>query len=292
MNFVRDLRLIPIALIASACLLTLKTADLVLNGSDLFARNRAPRGGEVSVSRPAPDATNAPGTSGSWAAQMFNFPGGNASGSLPPRESLRREDLPRIAARDLADVTGSISTSPSSGAPAADTGSQAAPKPGVIVADGRPVPTGAERAILERLQQRREELDARAHELDLRESLIEGAEKRIEARLGELKEIEGRIKSETDQKEQAEVTRLKDLVSMYQNMKPRDAAKIFDGLEMDVLVSVTSQINPRQMSEILAQMTPAVAEHLTVELANRARQARQGAGIAELPKIEGAPNGR
>ena len=41
-RFVRDLRLIPIALIASVCLLTLKTADLVFDGSNLFKAQRAP----------------------------------------------------------------------------------------------------------------------------------------------------------------------------------------------------------------------------------------------------------
>jgi len=70
-------------------------------------------------------------------------------------------------------------------------------------------------------------------------------------------------------------------------MKARDAAKIFDRLEVGVLLDVASQINPRRMSDILAQMTPDTAERLTVELANRARAiAKTG---TELPKIEGHP---
>ena len=58
---------------------------------------------------------------------------------------------------------------------------------------------------------------------------------------------------------------------MYETMKPRDAAKIFDRLDVSVLLEVASQINPRNMSEILAQMSPERAEQLTVELANRAQ---------------------
>jgi flagellar motility protein MotE (MotC chaperone) len=74
---------------------------------------------------------------------------------------------------------------------------------------------------------------------------------------------------------------------MYENMKARDAAKIFDRLEMSVLLEVASQIKPRQMAEILAQMSPDMAERLTVELASRAKAAAKPGG--ELPKIQGRP---
>ncbi len=71
---------------------------------------------------------------------------------------------------------------------------------------------------------------------------------------------------------------------MYENMKAKDAARIFDRLDMKILMDVASQMNPRRMSDVLAQMSPDAAERLTVELANRA-----GASGSELPKIEGKP---
>ena len=159
----------------------------------------------------------------------------------------------------------------------------------MIQVDGAALPSGAERAILERLQERRQELDARARELDIRESLIQGAEKRMDARLTELKEVEGRIKVETQQKDDAEAARLKGLITMYESMKPRDAAKIFDGLDSSVLLEVASKINPRTMAEILAQMSADVAQHLTVELASQAQQV-SASGPADLPKIQGQPS--
>jgi flagellar motility protein MotE (MotC chaperone) len=155
-----------------------------------------------------------------------------------------------------------------------------------IPTDG--MPSGAERAILERLQQRRQELDSRARELDIRESLIQGAEKRMEARLTELKETEERIKVETQEKNDADAARLKGLITMYENMKPRDAAKIFNGLDDTVLQQVASQMNPRTRSEIMAQMSAEVAQRLTVELASKAQQAR-ASGPDDLPKIQGQP---
>jgi flagellar motility protein MotE (MotC chaperone) len=321
MRFVRDLRLIPIALIASACLLALKAADLAFYGEQWLAGDTVAADG-ASVVRVAPDATQPAGENQAWAHQMFNFPNGEggapASTEIGPSAAERAKLARANAERSNGDITGSISgaperaaaapdsSAPGGGAPAA-TASNAKPAPGalgakgappappidgtVIPLDGATLPSGAERAILERLQQRREELDARARELDIRENLIKAAEQRIDAHLAEVKEVESRIKVETEAKDQAELGRFKNLVTMYENMKPRDAAKIFDRLDMDVLIKVASQINPRSMADIMAQMTPDVADRLTVELASKAQGPAKNAP-AELPKIEGTPTGQ
>jgi flagellar motility protein MotE (MotC chaperone) len=309
MRFVRDLRLIPIALIASACLLALKTADIVLESPYLFAANRT--GGkssgmtddrDVALVRRGPSDVLAPAKPDSWAKQMFNFPDGKA-----PAQNAGQQSLPKIASRQAVrdnDVTGAVPEPPpaaqqakadakpdanTAAKPAAGAGAPPAASRNIIPSEG-PIPTGAERAILERLQQRREELDSRARELEMRESLIQSAEKRIDTHLGELKDIETQIKAETAQKNQGADARLKALITMYENMKPRDAAKIFNGLEDSVLVEVASKINPRTMAEIMAQMQADVAQRLTVELASKAQPAPQGgAGPADLPKISGQP---
>ncbi len=311
-RYIRDLRLIPIALIASACLLTLKIADIALHGSSLFAHhNVLPGDGDTSVMRPMPDGTVPPQAKGSWAQQMFNFPDGSGAAPLPSITPITRP--PAQNARDtqdeLPDITGSVKAAPANagGAPKAKTAAQAGGSPPmppgkdaqatlppsgtVIATDGAALPTGAERAILERLQQRREELDNRAHELDIREDLIKNAEKRMDAKLSELKEVEAQIKQATLKKNEAEKARLKGLVVMYENMKPRDAAKIFDGLDTNVLLEVAAEINPRTMADIVAQMSPEVAQRLTVELADKEQHQAKDSDLsaANLPKIQGQP---
>ena len=302
-RFIRDLRLIPIALIASACLLALKTADLFLHSAYFAANYAAPLDGEVSVTRPVADATAPSGAMLSWAKQMFNFPDGGSTAqggaTAPVNITPHLAPLPRLADNDAADITGSVPAEAASGdakkppdaktanLPAGKDGKAATPVNGVLIpAEG--MPSGAERAILERLQERRQELDARARELDIRESLIQGAEKRMDAQLTELRDTEARIKAETQQKDDAEAARLKSLIIMYENMKPRDAAKIFNGLDSAVLLQVASQMNPRTMAEILAQMSADVAQRLTVELASKAQQVKAG-GLDGLPKIQGQP---
>jgi flagellar motility protein MotE (MotC chaperone) len=304
-RYIRDLRLIPIALIASACLLVLKTADLVLHSSYFLPGDNAPLAeAEVSIIRPMPDGTQSSGSVLSWAQQMFNFPDGSGSTPAPAKAPVIAPVIapamaPRLAEKDSVDITGSVPApaAPADGknaalaplAPLGKDGKPAAPPSGTVIpTEGAAPPTGAERAILERLQERRQELDTRARELDIRESLIQAAEKRMEGQLAELKEVEARIKVEAAQKDDAEAARFKDLVTMYENMKPRDAAKIFDRLDITVLIEVASEINPRKMSDILAQMSADTAERLTVELANKAQQVSQN-GAANLPKIDGQP---
>ena len=112
------------------------------------------------------------------------------------------------------------------------------------------------------------------------------AEKRVESKVEELKAVESRITAATQQKSDADAARFKGIVTMYESMKPKDAAKVFDRLEMPVLIEIATQIAPRKMSDILGQMSTEAAERLTVEMARRAGSDRS-ASAADLPKIEG-----
>ena len=147
----------------------------------------------------------------------------------------------------------------------------------------------AERAILERLGERREEIQQKGRELEMRERLLENAERRIESRLNELKSEEEKAKEASGKKGDSEAAAIRNLVTMYETMKPKDAARVFDRLPHDVLVPVVTQMNPRKMAEVLAAMSPDAAEKLTVALATRARTPaaeRPPAATAVLPPTE------
>jgi flagellar motility protein MotE (MotC chaperone) len=307
-RFLRDLRFMPIAVVASACLLALITADLFLRGGASPPAVRA----DATIIHAAPNAPRAGDAGRSWAQQMFNFP--DHAGAAPSARPPQPAELPSLAAsadKNNADIiTGSVDGNSDSKSDE-KAKPDAAPKPGAIGKDGKsatakntpqvvppdgvvipnggaPAPSAAERAILERLSERRQELDKRSRELDIREGLIAEAEKRVDAKLAQIKDQEAQLVIDTDKKNEAEAARLKGLVTMYENMKPRDAAKIFDRLDVGVLLEVVSQINPRNMSEILAQMSPDSAERLTVELASRARASAKDPN-GDLPKIQGQP---
>ena len=129
----------------------------------------------------------------------------------------------------------------------------------------------SERALLERLGERRDELQQRAREIEMRERLLEDAERKLEGRINELKDLEGKAEAAAAKRGDTEAGAIRNLVTMYEAMKPKDAAKIFDRLSHDVLVPVVLQMKPAKMAEVLAVMTPESAEKLTVALATRAK---------------------
>lgn len=144
-------------------------------------------------------------------------------------------------------------------------------KAGLMNGTAQPV-SPAEKALLERLGQRREEIDARMRELDMREKLLDSAEKKLGGRVDDLKALEEKV--EGPRKQESETNQaVKNLVIMYETMKPKDAARVFDRLALDILVPVVQQMNPRKMSDVLAAMSPEAAERLTVALSLRGRPA-------------------
>ena len=130
-------------------------------------------------------------------------------------------------------------------------------------------PTASEADVLERLSERRAQLEQRERDLDMREKMIQAAEKKVEERIGELKEIEARIEASFDTRDAQSERQMLDLVKMYETMKPANAAAIFNTLEQGVLIGVVSRMKPAKASPILAAMKPERAQEVTVELARR-----------------------
>jgi flagellar motility protein MotE (MotC chaperone) len=276
MRFVRDLRLIPIVALAAAALFLLKVSAIVIEGGYTLIASRA---------------ALAQGLGEGTTAKDYDMP---PPAPLEETAAARRGDRARSWVRDIyapAEYTGSVAgpkpeaaAVPSASAPAEGAATTTAPEM------PKPSLSAGERAVLESLAQRRQELETRAREMEVRESLLKAAEKRIEARLQELKELETRLTGISNKKDEAEVAKFKSLVSMYENMKAKDAAKVFDRLNMRVLIELVNAMNPRRMSDILGQMMPDVVERLTIEIANRSGAVDKAAGPTELPKIEGRPS--
>ncbi|WP_150525589.1 MotE family protein [Roseibium sediminis] len=148
--------------------------------------------------------------------------------------------------------------------------------------------SAAERAVLESLGKRRETLDQQRGQLDLREKLLQATEERIDKRVEELKALEQRIEAALDEKRKQEENEVASLVVMYESMKPKDAARIFNRLDLPVLLKVVRQMKPKKMADILGKMDPEAAEQLTVAIAGveAAPKPVMQETSDELPKIQ------
>jgi flagellar motility protein MotE (MotC chaperone) len=129
--------------------------------------------------------------------------------------------------------------------------------------------TDEEVDVLQQLAKRREELDLRARQLDEREALIQAAEQRMDQKMAELKALQATVEDLLKARSEQEEAELKSLVKMYENMKPKAAAKVFEEMDMDVLLDVVDRMNERKVAPILALVTPTRAKEITFELAQR-----------------------
>ena len=123
--------------------------------------------------------------------------------------------------------------------------------------------------LLQKLAERRQDLDARSRELDMREGLLRAAEARIDKKIEELKSVQASIQTLLQQHDEQEDAKMKSLVKIYENMKPKDAARIFERLDMPVLLDVMARMKEQKVAAIMAEMDPGRAKSVTSELARR-----------------------
>ena len=150
--------------------------------------------------------------------------------------------------------------------------------------------TDTEQLLLQRLSARRDELKKYEDDLTLRSSIVDAAEKRIEERTATLTALEAQISTLVDQRTEMESGQFAGIVAMYETMKAKDAALIFNNLDMEVLLQVAKTMSPRKMAPILAEMDTARAQELTVKmaaLADRPVSEMAPEDLAALPQIVG-----
>jgi len=146
-----------------------------------------------------------------------------------------------------------------SAAPAADAGISAPPPDDADVSP-------AEMEVLKQLSDRRAQIDKRAKDLDTREALIRVAEQRVDQKIKEMETLRLQLQSMINQVSEAQAAQVENLVKIYETMKPEEAARIFETLDMPVLLSVIQRMKPAHTAPILAKMAPEKAKEITVAL--------------------------
>jgi|SRR5579871_3808284 len=159
-----------------------------------------------------------------------------------------------------------------------------AKKPGEAqVATAAPLPTAelprdptrfnqSEIDLLQALGQRRDALDLRERSLDQREALLKAAEKRFEEKVADLDAVKLELQGMLARNNEQEDARLRSLVKIYESMKPKEAALIFDKLEINVLLGVIERMKENKVAPILASMQPDRARQVTDMLADKSQR--------------------
>ncbi|MBI1327385.1 MAG: flagellar protein FlbB [Alphaproteobacteria bacterium] len=140
--------------------------------------------------------------------------------------------------------------------------------------------------MFKELAAKRKANEEKEKSLTQREALLKAAEAELERKYQELEnvrnEIQGLLKKQSEEEEQ----RITSLVKIYEGMKAKDAANIFNTLDSDILVEVLGRMSERKSAPILAEMNPDRARLVTILLAEQ----KKLPAITDEPREEVMPD--
>jgi flagellar motility protein MotE (MotC chaperone) len=248
-------RLLPLTIFAMGGLLAMKSVTLVraaVSGADAGAVAAAPA---VAPAHAPPSATQGnPATAAT--TQGMTAPGTTAQ-TATSHGAMTQGAMTQGAATQVATAQAATAQGAAGAAPV---------MPSMPVAPAPAVGAG-ERTVLLELRRRRDELDARETMVNAREATLAAAELRLGARVGELQTLQKKLEDLEQAREQRDDASWQGLVKLYETMKPRDAAAIFNDLDMPVLLSVVDRMKDAKAATVLAAMQPDKAREVTTKLA-------------------------
>ncbi len=248
------IRLVPIMIFAAAAMLTVKVDDAWRHAGAAFAEI----GRAATAAAPATATAVEPSTMGS--SRVLPLVVGRPSVKAPSTNILLANAPP--ASVELVAAAAPTDGGTSLLDPAATGDARAKPK--------RPVTySPAEVEILQALSERRAKLDRQAEEIDRREALLHAAEQRVDEKIVKLQNIQKTIDGLLKKYDEQEETKVRGLVHIYEMMKPKEAARIFEQLDMPVLLEVLERMKDLKTAPILASMDPEKARTITIALAER-----------------------
>ena len=150
---------------------------------------------------------------------------------------------------------------------------QPAPEKQAVETPTDPPMSEAEKATLQDLRARRKELDDRSVRLDEREAMLTAAERRLSERVQQLTALQTKLEQLEKDRQDRQDANWRGLVRTYEDMRPRDAATIFNELDSAVLIQVLDRMKDAKAAPILAAMTPERARAITAQLAQFRTQA-------------------
>ncbi|HVY52686.1 MAG TPA: hypothetical protein VHA07_14140, partial [Devosia sp.] len=266
----KSIRLLPVVIFAALALLVFKGIGLVSNGGyvltgPLAVAAQEGGGADAGPSTPSEavltDASPTLGDTAPTLASKSDASGSSASSTSSSSEASSAEPSGTEAVSSSAAAQDKAAVCPEAAPSTPPDPKELTDKIGNALAKGCPPPDipinehgdalpstkngagkivplataegdNSEAALLQRLSERRAELDKREADLAMRESLVAAAEQKLEERTKALEQLEAQVNALVDEKQAAEDASFKAIVSMYENMKPKDAAKIFDTLDL------------------------------------------------------------
>jgi flagellar motility protein MotE (MotC chaperone) len=102
-----------------------------------------------------------------------------------------------------------------------------------------------------KLSERKKQLDQREEDLNKLSAEIAKQKGEIEEKLLKLEETRQKISTALEEKIKADDGKVETLVQMYSNMKPQQAAKVFETLDEDLVIEILGRMKKKNAADIL-----------------------------------------
>lgn len=102
-----------------------------------------------------------------------------------------------------------------------------------------------------KLAERKKVLDAREEELNKKAAEIDAQKIAVEKKLAELEEYRTKISTMLQDRIKSDDAKIETLVQVYTNMKPAQAAKIFESMDEDLVIDILTRMKKKSAAEIL-----------------------------------------
>lgn len=125
--------------------------------------------------------------------------------------------------------------------------------------------------VLRSLNRERELVELQKQEIEQRKSELALAMERLEIEKASLTELKTSIEELLARVEASQTEDLNRLIEFYKNMKPADAARIIDDLDIETTIMILGEMNPRAAAPILAKVSDVRARAISKIILERSQ---------------------
>ena len=125
------------------------------------------------------------------------------------------------------------------------------------------------KSLLEALQKREARVSRMESELEIRAKALDVAQVEVERRLDALEQAEERLSATLAHAETAAEDDLARLTTVYENMKPKDAAALFGAMEPEFAAGFLARMRPDVAAKVMSGLEPQAAYSISAILAGR-----------------------
>jgi len=124
-------------------------------------------------------------------------------------------------------------------------------------------------SLLEALQEREARVKEREQQQAMRKKALDIAQVEVERRIVALEQTEQKLRKTLAHAETAAEDDLARLTTVYENMKPKDAAALFEAMEPEFAAGFLARMRPDVAAKVMSGLDPQAAYSISAILAGR-----------------------